>query len=228
MKSLILILIATLVLAIPSFAGLGDLDLETQRTLSAIASDTGEAQTLGTTLIVPVQFINGGGAVSWLRTSITTEADETYVSDDLQYRVQGGPQWRGISLQFYVEGDWGKHIDRGTFIRPGTLDIQGWHLSGGVGTYLRGIQSELRREETDPETLLKPLAFVSVSRKLGGGTLATLITWSPTFSFDAHDLLIEPQFTAEVGDVNVTLTGRFGRQHDMGVREYIAQLDYPF
>ena len=232
MKTLILTLIAMLVLALPSYAGLGDLDLETQRMLSGIASDTGEAQTYGATLIMPVQFINGGGAVSWLRTSIVHE-DETIVSDDLQYRLQGGPVWRGISLQFFIEGDWGQYIDRGVFIRPGTLERLGWHLSGGVGTYLRGLQDELRRNADDPETLLKPLAFVSVSRKLGNGTLSILTTWSPTFDLEVHDLLVEPQFTAEVGvfndrAVNLTLTGRFGRQHDLLIKDYQAQLDFPF
>ena len=240
-KSLFFTLIGILLLmAMPifCFAQLGDLDLETKRYISAIASDTSEAQTYGGTVILPVQLINGGAAVSWVRTSITTdgaedtegaETQETHVSDDLQYRIQGGPVYKGVSLQFFIEGDWGKHIDRGGFIRPGSVDIQGWHLSGGVGTYLRGLQEELRLDADEPETLLKPLAFFSLTRKVGNGAFSVLTTWSPTFDFEVHDLLLEPQFTAEVNEnVNLTLTGRFGQQHEMTVREYIAQIDVGF
>lgn len=221
-------LIFGLLLAVcPVFAQLGDLDLETQRTVSAIASDTGEAQTVGITAILPVDLFNGGAAVSFLRTSITHE-EEVIVSDDLQYRVQGGPVYRGVSLQFFVEGDWGKYRDQGGFIRPGSLDVSGWHISGGIGTYLRGLEEELRRDKDEPETLLKPLAFASLTRKIGDGTMSVLTTWSPTFDFAAHDLLVEPQFTAELGAVNLTLTGRFGSQQEMRIREYIAQIDVPF
>ena len=97
-----------------------------------------------------------------------------------------------------------------------------------IGTYLRGLEEELRLDADDPETLLKPLAFASISREIGGGSLSVLCTWSPTFDFDVHDLLIEPQFTAELGKVNLTLTGQFGQQHGMDIRKYQAQIDRPF
>ena len=224
-----LLMILLCAMCLPVYAGLGDLDLENQRYASVIASDTGEAQTIGVTVIAPVDFINGGAALSFLRTSILPEdAGESLVSDDLQYRVQGGPVYKGVSLQFFIDGDWGKYQDRGLFIRPGVVSTQDWRISGGVGTYLRGLEEELRLTEDDPETVLKPLAFVSLSRQLGGGSLSVLATWSPTFDLETHDLLVEPQFTTEVGKVNLTLTGRFGKQHDMDVREYQGQVDIPF
>lgn len=229
MKVLFTVLLA-LCLVMPAFsAGLGDLDLETNRYASFLATDTGDAQTIGATVIAPVDLINGGAAVSFLRTSILPEdADESIVSDDLQYRIQGGPVYNGISLQFFIDGDWGKYQDRGAFIRPGVLDIEGWRISGGVGTYLRGLEEELRLDEDDPENILKPLAFISSSRKIGDGDLSVLVTWSPTFEFDAHDLLVEPQWSTEVGIFDLTLSGRFGQQLEMDVREYQAQLDFPF
>jgi len=214
-------------IATTAYAGLGDLDLESKRYASLIASDTGEASTYGTTLILPITLVNGGIAGTWLRTSVLHE-EESIVSDDFQYRLQAGPVYRGVSLQFYIEGDWGKHQDRGLFIRPGSLDIQSWHISGGVGTYIRGLHEELRIDESEPDTLIKPLAFASLTRKLGTGTLSVLTTWSPEFDFEVHDLLVEPQFTVSLGKSNLTLTGRFGQQHDMRIREYIAQVDIPF
>jgi len=208
-------------------AGLGDLDLESQRYASLIASDTGKAATYGATVIVPIDLVNGGVAANFLRTSVEHEG-ESIVSDDFQYRLQGGPEWKGATVQFYVEGDRGKHQDRGVFLRPGSLDVQGWHISGGVGTYIRGLHEELRLDEDEPETLVKPIAFASLTHKLGQGILSVLVTWSPTFDLEAHDLLVEPQFKVSVGKADLVLTGRFGEQHDMTVRDYIAQVDFPF
>ena len=97
-----MVLIWMLAMCMPVYAGLGDLDLQTQRYGSLIASDTGEAQTIGVTVIAPVDLINGGAAVTFLRTSILPEdVEEAIVSDDLQYRLQGGPVYRGVSLQFF-------------------------------------------------------------------------------------------------------------------------------
>ena len=56
MRSLIVLL--SFILVMPVFAaGLGDLDLETNRYASIVATDTGEAQTLGATVIAPVDLI---------------------------------------------------------------------------------------------------------------------------------------------------------------------------
>ena len=227
MKSLFTVLFA-LLLVMPAFGQLGDLDLETNRYASIIATDTGEAQTIGATIIAPVELVNGGAALSFLRSSIAIGDDDPIVSDNIQYRIQGGPVYNGISLQFFIEGDWGKYQDRGFFVRPGILNVEGWRISGGVGTYLRGLEEELRLDEDDPENVLKPLAFVSFNHKVGDGNVSVLTTWSPTFGFDSHDLLVSPKFTTEVGIFNVTLTGRFGQQLDMDVREYQGQLDFPF
>ena len=228
MKSLIVLL--SFILVMPVFAaGLGDLDLETNRYASIVATDTGEAQTLGATVIAPVDLINGGAAFSFLRTSVDVDdAEEPIVSDDLQYRIQGGPVYRGVSLQFFIDGDWGKYQDRGAFVRPGVLNIDGWRISGGVGTYLRGLEEELRLDPDDPENILKPLAFASLSRKVGDGDLSVLITWSPTFDLDENDLLFEPQWKTRLDKFDVTLSGRYGKQHEMDVREYQVQLDFPF
>ena len=51
-----MVLIWMLAMCMPAFAGLGDLDLQTQRYGSLIASDTGEAQTIGVTVIAPVDL----------------------------------------------------------------------------------------------------------------------------------------------------------------------------
>jgi len=203
--------------------GLGDLDLIKTRTISITATDTGNAVTLGGTAILPIGQLNGGLAVSYLR----TEIEET-LSDAFQYRLQAGPRWKTASLQFYIEGHARKYNDAGSFIRPGTYTYNGWTLSGGIGTYLRGLADTLRRDKDDPETLIKPLAFVSINKPIGTGNLNTLITWSPTFDFELHDLLIEPKFTTRIGKIGLTVVGRFGQKQDMTERAYIAQLDIPF
>lgn len=229
-KYLACFIVALMLFTLPAFAGLGDLDLETQRVLSGNASSNGESRTVGATFILPVDLINGGVAARWLHnTSTDTDTDADTVNNDFQYRVQAGPiLFKDVSLQFYVDGDWGVHRDSGSFIRPGILNFEGWRVSGGVGTYLRGLQEELRREPDDPETLIKPIAFVSLNRAVGEGTLSVLATWSPTFDFEVHDLFVEPQFTVDVGGVSLSLIGKFGEQHEERVHEYIGQVNYPF
>ena len=53
MKYLVYFLVIC-VTSIPAYAGLGDLDLKEKRYASLIAGDTGEAQTLGGTVMLPI------------------------------------------------------------------------------------------------------------------------------------------------------------------------------
>ena len=81
-----------------------------------------------------------GGAGAYFTQSIV----EGEIATALQWRVQGGPHWGKIGLQFYVEGLWKQGIDYAGFVRFGEFDLGRVILSGGLGTLVRAdTQAEL-------------------------------------------------------------------------------------
>ena len=86
-------------------------------------------------LPVRIQSLNfEGGAGAYFTQSIA--AGES--ASSLQWRVQGGPQFGYLGLQFYVEGFWKQGIDYAGFFRIGEFDLGNVIVSGGFGTLVRG------------------------------------------------------------------------------------------
>ena len=76
--------------------------------------------------------------------TFTQSIVEGEIATALQWRVQGGPHWGKIGLQFYVEGLWKQGIDYAGFVRFGEFDLGRVILSGGLGTLVRAdTQAEL-------------------------------------------------------------------------------------
>ena len=198
-----------------AFAGLSDLDIEEERRLSLIASDTGDTRTLGGSIIFPVEHINGGFGVQALHVNHQGEK----LSDSILFRVQAGPEYQGASLQFYIDGELGNHLDRGAFLRPGTFDFEGWRVSGGAGVNWRGVHADIDPDTDDEGLLLRPFAFISLDKE----------NWSVLGRYiPGHDLLLEPQLQVELGKLNLTLSGRYGWLLNERTEQFLAQLDYPF
>ena len=82
--------------------------------------------------IEQLQFEGGAGAY-WAQ----SDCRKAKVASALQWRVQGGPHWGKIGLQFYVEGLWKQTIDYAGFVRFGEFDLGRIILSGGLGTLVR-------------------------------------------------------------------------------------------
>ena len=207
--------VALMLIAVSAFAGLADLDLEKERRVSLIGSDTGEARTLGGSVIFPIQHINGGFGLQALHVSHNGES----ISDTVSYRFQAGPKYADMSLQVYVDGTLDSHMDRGLFWRPGVYNFDGWRISGGVGTNWRGTHGDIAESEADEGLLLSPFAFLSFDKE----NWSVLGRWLP-----GHDILLEPQFQVEFDRLNLTISGKFGYLMGDPIRQYVAQVDYPF
>ena len=135
----------------PAMGQLSDLDLlsDDDRSFGASVTampdpSTGNfAEARSAILLLPLQIkvLNfEGGAGAYFTQSIV----EGEVASALQWRVQGGPHWGKIGLQFYVEGLWKQGIDYAGFVRFGEFDLGRVILSGGLGTLVRAdTQAEL-------------------------------------------------------------------------------------
>lgn len=215
MKYLLILTMILILTVTATYAGLSDIDLEKERRLSLIASDTGETRTLGGSMIFPVDHINGGFGVQALH--VAHEGEK--LSDSILYRLQAGPKYRGATLQFYVDGELGVHLDRGVFFRPGAFDFEGWRLTGGAGVNWRGLHADIDPDTDDEGLLLRPFTYISLDK----GNWSILGRYLP-----GHDLLIEPQVQFELDRLNLTLSGRYGYFMNAPTRQFLAQLDYPF
>ena len=101
------------------------------------------AESRSAIMLLPLQIkvLNfEGGAGAYFTQSIV----EGEIATALQWRVQGGPHWGKIGLQFYVEGLWKQGIDYAGFVRFGEFDLGRVILSCGLGTLVRAdTQTEL-------------------------------------------------------------------------------------
>ena len=223
-------------------AQLSDLDLleDDDRSLGASVTampdpSTGAfAEARSAIMLLPLQIkvLNfEGGAGAYFTQSIV-EGD---VASALQWRVQGGPHWGKIGLQFYVEGLWKQGIDYAGFVRFGEFDLGRVILSGGLGTLVRAdTQTELgtgieRNAAAGGDTKVKGLILGSaeVDTELFE-SLRLLGTVLPGGEGEETDFVSELQLAYSLGRINLAGHGRLGWERGAWNRRYTGLVQVPF
>ena len=185
-------------------------------------------------LLLPVRIQSlkfEGGAGAYFTQSIADGES----SSSLQWRVQGGPQFGVLGLQFYVEGFWKQGIDYAGFFRIGEFDLGNVIVSGGFGTLVRAdTQAELggpgieRNAAPAGDTKVKGLLLASAEVDTTFfESLRILGTVLPGFDGE-HDFVVEPQVTYSLGDMNIAGLGRFGWERSDFTKRYTGLLQVPF
>ena len=173
-----------------------------------------------------------GGAGAYFTQSIV----EGEVASALQWRVQGGPHWGKIGLQFYVEGLWKQGIDYAGFVRFGEFDLGRVILSGGLGTLVRAdTQAELggpgieRNAAAGGDTKVKGLILGSaeVDTELFE-SLRLLGTVLPGGEGEETDVVSELQLAYSLGRINLAGHGRIGWERGEWSRRYTGLVQVPF
>ena len=185
-------------------------------------------------LLLPVRIESlnfEGGAGAYFTQSIA----EGKSASSLQWRVQGGPQFGYLGLQFYIEGFWKQGIDYAGFFRIGEFDLGSIIVSGGFGTLVRAdTQAELggpgieRNAAPSDDQKVKGLLLASaeVDTQIFE-SLRILGTVLPGFDGE-HDFVVEPQVTYSLGDINIAGLGRFGWERGSFTKRYTGLLQVPF
>ena len=241
-------LLCAVMLALVMFCGtvanaqLADLDLleEDDRSFGASVTampdpSTGAfAESRSAILLLPLriqQWHFEGGAGAYFTQSIV----EGEVASALQWRVQGGPHWGQIGLQFYVEGLWQQGIDYAGFVRFGEFDLGRIILSGGLGTLVRAdTQADLsvgveRNAAGGGDTKVKGLLLASAevdtelfeSLRLLGSVL-------PGGEDEPTDVVSELQLSYSLGRINLAGHGRLGWERGEWSRRYTGLVQVPF
>ena len=185
-------------------------------------------------LLLPVrvrQIKFEGGAGAYFTQSIANGES----ASSLQWRVQGGPQFGYLGLQFYVEGFWKQGIDYAGFFRIGEFDLGHVIVSGGFGTLVRAdTQADLggpgieRNAAPAGDQKVKGLLLASAEVDTNFfESLRILGTVLPGFDGE-HDVVVEPQVTYSLGDINIAALGRFGWERGEFSKRYTALLQVPF
>ena len=185
-------------------------------------------------LLLPVRIESlkfEGGAGAYFTQSIA----EGESASSLQWRVQGGPQFGYLGLQFYVEGFWKQGIDYAGFFRIGEFDLGNVIVSGGFGTLVRAdTQAELggpgieRNAAPADDRKVKGLLLASAEVDTTFfESLRILGTVLPGFDGE-HDFVVEPQLVYSIGDINIAGLGRFGWERGDFTKRYTALLQVPF
>ena len=220
------VLIAMMVLAWGAIAHaqLADLDLleDDDRSVGISVSAAPDPSTGNFTearsgiLLVPLRVealkFEGGFGTYFAQSIVGTES-----SSSLQWRVQGGPQFGYVGLQFYVEGFYKQGIDYAGFFRVGEFDLGRVLLSGGFGTLVRAdTQAELgspgieRNAAGGGDTKVKGLLLASAEFDTELFESCRILgTVLPGFDGE-HDFVVEPQLTYSLGDINIAGLARFG------------------
>ena len=201
-----------------------DLDLVTERSLGLSVSATGGAEYRSGLIVAPWQFINGGVFVYGTQSVVDGES----VEDTIRWRVQGGPQWQKVSLQFYIDSLHGQRLDYAWFIRPGEWNFNEFLFSGGVGTLLRqDTRKALGDAAAAGDQKVKGLVFVSLHYDKGDMDFDNRLTFIPGFD-GQHDILFEPQVSWDFGRFSLTGIGRFGYALGAWDRTYMGMVTVPF
>ena len=172
-----------------------------------------------------------GGAGAYFMQSLV--GDKT--SSSLQWRVQGGPQFGYLGLQFYVEGFWKQGIDYAGFFRVGEFDLGNVIVSGGFGTLVRAdTQAELggpgieRNAPGGGDTKVKGLLLASAEFDTEMfESCRVLGTVLPGLDGE-HDFVMEPQVTYSLGNINIAGLARFGWERGKATRRYTLLFRLPF
>ena len=224
-----------------SFAQLADLDLLEDDDRSFGLSVTRapdpntklDTESAAAILLVPLRYeplkFEGGFGTYFTRNVVAGEA-----SSALQWRVQGGPHWGKIGLQFYVEGFWKQGIDYAGFFRVGEFDLGRVIVSGGLGTLVRAdTETDLatsieRNAAAGGDTKVKGLLLVSgeVDTEMFE-SLRLLGTVMPGFDGE-HDYVVEGQLVYSLGKINLAGLGRFGWERGSFTRRYTGLAQIPF
>ena len=233
-------LLITHIVSLPVSAQLADLDLleDDDRSLGLSVSAAPDPTTGRFTaarsgiLLVPVRIsaFEGGAGAYWTQ-SVVGKAS----SFSLQWRVQGGPQFGHIGLQFYVEGFWKQGIDYAGFFRVGEFDLGRVLVSGGFGTLVRAdTQAELgspgieRNAGGGGDTKVKGLLLASAELNTTlFESCRVLGTVLPGLDGE-HDFVLEPQVTYSLGGINIAGFARFGYERGEATRRYTGLVQVPF
>lgn len=237
-------LIAIMVLVYSSLASaqLADLDLleDDDRSVGISLSRAPDPTTGQDTesrsgiLLVPLRWspinFEGGFGTYFTQSLVAGES-----SSSLQWRVQGGPQFGYVGLQFYVEGFYKQGIDYAGFFRVGEFDLGRVLVSGGFGTLVRAdTQAELggpgieRNAAGGGDTKVKGLLLASAEFDTNiFESCRVLGTVLPGFDGE-HDFVVEPQLVYSLGDINIAGLARFGWERGEVTRRYTGLVQVPF
>ena len=225
-----------------SHAQLADLDLleDDDRSLGVLVSSAPDPTTGKFTesrsgiLLLPLQLavlkFEGGAGAYWTQSVVSGES-----SSALQWRVQGGPQFGYVGLQFYVEGFYKQGIDYAGFVRIGEFDLGRVIVSGGFGTLVRAdTQAKLggpgieRNAAGGGDTKVKGLLLASAEFDTEiFESCRVLGTVLPGLDGE-HDFVVEPQLTYSLGDINIAGLARFGWERGEATRRYTGLVQVPF
>ena len=206
-----------------AFAQAPDLDLVDERLLSVAVSAEEDARFRAVSVVAPFSAINGG---AFLYSTQTIVGDARV--DAFQWRLQGGPVYRGVSLQFYVDSTYEKKTDYAWFIRPGTRTFGEVSFSGGLGTLLRrDTRVALGEDNAIGDRKVKGLLFVSGHYAYRTFDVDARLTFVPGFDGE-HDITFEPSVTFDAGRFSLTGTSLIGYNVGMFESDYTLLLNVPF
>ena len=231
-----------LLLPLMCSAQLADLDLmeENDRSISASVSAMPNPTTMEYTesrsavVLLPLSYGDShltfqGGAGAYAHQVLV--AGE--LSSFIQWRVQGGPQYKWAGLQFYVEGFWKKSIDYAGFFRFGEFDLGHVLVSTGFGTLVRSdtttnLAVGVERTAGGGDQVVKGLVLVSgeVDTPLFE-SLRLLGSFLPGFNGE-HDVIGEAQVSYALGNINLVGLARLGYENGATTRQYTALVQVPF
>ena len=229
-------------LGVSADAQLADLDLleDDDRSFGASVTAmpdpaTGRfAESRSAILLLPLnskRFYFEGGAGAYFTQSII----DGEVASALQWRVQGGPHYGTLGLQFYVEGLWKQGIDYAGFLRFGEYDLGPVLLSAGIGTLVRSdtpTDLAIGVERTTPTTGdLKVKGLLLASAEIDTPlfeSLRLLGTVLPGGASEQTDVVSELQVAYSLGQIHLSVLARLGYERAAWTRRWTLLGTVPF
>ena len=185
--------------------------------------------------LIPVQtkYFQGGVGAYWQQIIASGKS-----SSSLVWRIQGGPHYKWIGLQGYVEGLWNQGIDYAAYVKFGEFDTGKIILAGGLGTLIRAnvattLETSIERNDAaGGDVKVKGLMLVSAevdTKQIiwlqGFDSLRLLSVVLPGDKFDAT---AEIQAKYSMGRLDLTCFGKFGWEREKQVRQYSILFSIPF
>lgn len=242
MKKLLLPIIAILaIFASHAFGQLSDLDLleDNDRSIGLSINRAPDpmtdedVETQSAIVLLPIEFeplyFQGGAGAYWTRSLIAGTT-----SSALQWRLQGGPHYKKLGFQFYLEGVQKQGIDYAGFIRLGEFDLGHVIVSGGLGTLVRAdevttLESGIERTVANAaDTKVKGLVLASAEVDTDlFESLRILGTVLPGLDGE-HDLTGELQLSYNFGKVSLVGFMKLGWERSEAVRQWTYIVRVPF